>query len=138
MDDSIFVDVLYACEDLLHEPDGFSFIETFSFDDVVKEFSAFRILHDEVDVCFGFDDFVELDDVGVTEDFEDTYFTGDAFDVRLFNDFLFLEGFYGDFFFSENVRAQLDFAEGAFADGATDPVVAEDDLAVGSHGGMGL
>lgn len=79
--DSVFVDVLHTCNDLLHEPDGFGFIEPLPFDDVVEEFTAFSILHDEVDVGFGFDDLVELDDVGMAEYFEDADFAGDTFDV---------------------------------------------------------
>ena len=39
---------------------------------------------------------IELDDVGMAEDFKDADFPCDALYVRLFNDFLFLEGFNGD------------------------------------------
>ena len=56
MHDAIFVDVLHAGEYLLHEGDRFEFIESFLFDDVVEQFSSGCILHDEVDVGFGFDD----------------------------------------------------------------------------------
>ena len=136
MDDAVLVNVLDASEYLLHELDGFGFVEAFSFNDVIEEFAAFRVLHDEVDVGFGFDDFVELDEVGVAEDFEDADFASDAFDIRLFDNFLFLKGLDGDFFFSEDVGAEFDFAEGALTDGGADSVVAEDDfaLASGAHG----
>ena len=132
--DSVFVDVLHTCNDLLHEPDGFGFIEPLPFDDVVEEFTAFSILHDEVDVGFGFDDLVELDDVGMAEYFEDADFAGDTFDVWLFDNFLFLEGFDGHLFLGEDVSAQFDFAESTFADRAAYPVIAQYDFPVVVHG----
>lgn len=65
MNNTVLVNVLNSCQDLLHEFYGFGFVKSFSFDDVIKEFTAFSVLHDEMDVGFGFDDFVELDDVGM-------------------------------------------------------------------------
>lgn len=66
MDNSVLMNVLNSGQNLLHELDGLSFVEAFFFDDVIKEFTTFSVLHDEMDVGFGFDDFVELDDVGVS------------------------------------------------------------------------
>ena len=39
---------------------------------------------------------IELNDVRMAKNFEDADFPGDAFDVGLFDNFLFLEGFNGD------------------------------------------
>ncbi len=137
VNDAVLMNVLDTGEDLLHKLDGFGLIEAFSFDDVIEKFTAFSILHDEVDVGFCFDNFVELDDVGMAEDFEDANFASDAFDIGLFDNFLFLKGFDGDFFLSEDVGAKFDFTESAFADGGADSVVAENDFALGS-GGHGM
>jgi hypothetical protein len=59
MYDTVFVYILDSCEKLLHEEDGFGLVESFFFDDVIEEFSSFSVLHDEVDVSFGFDDLCE-------------------------------------------------------------------------------
>ncbi len=51
--DPIFVDVLDARQDLLHEVDRFILVEPLLLDDVVEEFAAGSVLHNEVDVGFG-------------------------------------------------------------------------------------
>ena len=45
---------------------------------IVKKFSIDTILHDQIKLSFGFDDFVELDDIGVTDFLEYFDFTRDA------------------------------------------------------------
>jgi hypothetical protein len=57
-----------------------------------------------------------LDDVGVSQNFEDADFSGDAFNIRLLYDFLFLEGLHGDFLVSGNMDGEADFAESALTD----------------------
>ncbi len=69
MDDSVLVNVLNSWQNLLHETDSFCLIESFPFYDVVEELPSLGILHDKVDVCFGLDYFIELDDVGMSEYF---------------------------------------------------------------------
>lgn len=63
MNNSDFVDVLDAGDDLLGEFDGFTLLYPFVFDDVVEEFATLGILHDEVNIRFGFD---YLGEEGVT------------------------------------------------------------------------
>lgn len=41
----------------------------FALDDIVEELSAFHILHDEEELLGGFDDLVQLDDVGMSYQF---------------------------------------------------------------------
>lgn len=62
------------------------------------------------------DDFVELDDAGMSYEFEDMYFSGDSFDIGHVNDFLFLQDFYGDFLASWDVRCRFNFAESSFSE----------------------
>jgi len=56
VDDAVLVDVVDACDDLLHEGDGLLLAESLVLDDVVEELAALCVLHDEVDVGFGLDD----------------------------------------------------------------------------------
>lgn len=60
--------------------------------------------------------FVELDDVGVPEYFEDAYLAGDSFDVGLLDDLFLLEGFNGHLLLGGDVDAQPHFPEGALPD----------------------
>jgi hypothetical protein len=53
---SVFVDVFHPRQDLLHEGDCLGLGKSLALDDMVEQFSALRVLHDEVDVCLCFDD----------------------------------------------------------------------------------
>ena len=52
----------------------------------------------------------------MSQNFEDADFSGDAFNIRLLYDFLFLEGLHGDFLVSGNMDGEADFAESALTD----------------------
>ena len=90
MYDTIFMNVLHTCNNLLHEFNGLRLIKSFSFDNIIEQLPTFCILHDKMNVSFRFDDFVELNDVRVTKYFKDTDLSSDSFDIRLFYDFLLL------------------------------------------------
>ena len=51
--------------------------------DVVEELAVLRVLHDDEDAVGGLDDFVELGDGGVADQFEDVQFSRDALDVMM-------------------------------------------------------
>lgn len=63
-----------------------------------------------------FNDFVELDDIGVPDQFEDVYLSGDAFDISYFSYFAFLEYFYGHVLIGWLMECGFDLAEGALSD----------------------
>lgn len=128
MNDSIFVDVLNTSKYLLHELDGFSLIESFFLDDVVEQLSTFCVFHNEMNVCFSLNDFVQLDNVGMSKYLQNANFAGDAFDVRLLDDFLFLKGFDCHLLFSKDVSAQFNLAKCALANRTAYPVVTQNDL----------
>ena len=69
-----------------------------AFDDVVEELSILHVLHDEEELFGGFDDLVELDDVGVSDQLEDVDLSGDPLNVSHIHDLLFLEDLDGYFF----------------------------------------
>ena len=60
--------------------------------------------------------FVKLNDIGVSNDFEDVYFPGDPLDIRLVLDFVLLQYFDCDLLAGDQVRAQSYFAEGALSE----------------------
>ena len=55
VNDADLVDILNPCQNLLHEGDGLLLIQPLFPDDVIKEFSPGRVLHNEMNICFGFD-----------------------------------------------------------------------------------
>ncbi len=62
----------------------------FAFDDVVKELAALHVLHYQEQLLRSFNYFVELDDAGVADEFEDVDLAGDAFHVcNIYYFFLF-------------------------------------------------
>lgn len=85
------------------------------FGDVVEELPARAVLHDEEEVLGGLDDFVELDEVGVADEFEDVYFAGDALDVRHVHDLLLLQHLHCHLLARPLVDRQLYLPERALA-----------------------
>ena len=118
MHDSIFMDVLYTWKDLLHEADCLKLVDPLVFYDVVEELAALRVLHDQMDRRFCFDDLnkwqidlIELDDVRVPENFQNADFSGYSFNIGLLHYFLLLEGLHGNLLLSEKVCPQPHFAK---------------------------
>lgn len=98
MNDVEFVHVLDALNDLSEEFTGFAFLEAFLFDNLFEKLAFRDELHDEEELLWGFDDFIELNEIGVADLFEDMYFAGDTFYISNIDDFIFFEYFDGDFF----------------------------------------
>ena len=62
---------------------------------------------------------MKLDNVGVAQYFQNADFSRHPLDIGLFHNFVFLEGFNGDFFISQNMGCQPHFPEGSLADAFT-------------------
>jgi hypothetical protein len=69
----------------------------FAFDNVVEQFSAFHILHDEEKLFGGFDDLVQLDNVGMPDELKDMDFSGNTFHISNIDYFFFFQDLYGYF-----------------------------------------
>lgn len=107
MDYIEFVDVLYPADDLLENGAGLVLRDPksnktvlFAFDDVVKEFTGFHILHDKKKLFGCFNDLIQLDDAGVSDEFEDVDLSGDPLDIRHIHNLLFIQYFDRNFFAS--------------------------------------
>ncbi len=103
MDNFEFVAVLNPGNDLIEDFAGFILIHTFFFYYVVKELASSKVFHDEKEVLGGFDDFIELNDVGMAYKFKDVNFPGDSFDICHIHDFVLLQNLDGNFFAGGNV-----------------------------------
>jgi hypothetical protein len=103
VDNFEFMAVLNSRNDLIKDFTGFILIHTFFFDDVVKELTSSKVFHDKKEVLGGFDDFIELNDVGMAYKFKDVNFPGHSFDICHIHDFVLLQNLDGDFFTGGNV-----------------------------------
>ena len=72
---------------------------------------------DQENMLVGFDDFVELDDVGMSEYSHDIHLSVDSFPIIIVLYGIFVYDFYGYFFLGGNVDCFLDLSEGALAQG---------------------
>jgi hypothetical protein len=90
---------------------------------VVEEFSPRRAFHDQVELPRSFDDFVELDDVGMPDRLQDVDLAGHALDICEVNDPFLFKDFDRNRFPCKEMRAELDLSKGPFADGPADHVM---------------
>ena len=67
MHNSNFMNVLDPWDELVEHSSSLQFIDPLALDDVVEQFSPFHELHHQKKLFRGFDQFVELDDIGVTD-----------------------------------------------------------------------
>lgn len=91
--DSTLMNVLDTRDELQVELAGLLFREPGVSHDVVEELTAVAVLHDHVQLFFGLNDFVELNDVGVSHLLQDLDLTSDSLHVFLVMDLVFLEDF---------------------------------------------
>lgn len=113
MNDANFMHMLDAVDQLMKELFGLGLLYSLLFDDVVEKLSLFHVLHHQKELLRSFDDFVELDDEGVSNQFEDVYLSENSFRVGEVVDFVFFEDFDGDVLAGGFVNGEFDLAEGS-------------------------
>lgn len=97
MANSNLVDVLNPRNDLLEEPACLLLLKPLSFDDIVEQLASVCVFHDEEQLARGLDDFIELNDIGVSDDLKDVDLSSHPLHIRLVLDLVFLEYFDGYF-----------------------------------------
>lgn len=96
---------------------GFGFVDAFAVDDVVEELPLFHELHHQEQLFRGFDDLVELHDVGVPDQLQDVDLPGYPFHIGHLRNLALLQDFDGHTLVGGLVDCRLDLSEGALADG---------------------
>ena len=81
MDDLETVNVLYAAEQLLEKATCFLFFDPSALDNVVEELSPVCIFHDEVELLLSLDNFVKLNDAGVSHDLQNVNLSSDTLHI---------------------------------------------------------
>lgn len=110
------MDVLNSCQQLLHKPNSFLLSEPPLLDDMLEQFSALRVLHNQVYAALGLNDLIELRDIGMPEYLQDADLSGDSFDICLVDYLILLQHFDGHSFAGGNVDGEVDLPESALAD----------------------
>lgn len=96
-----FVQVLNARNDLVQKASGFLLPDALVRDNILEEFAAPRVLHNQEKFFFALNDLVELDDDGVSDNLEDVDFSADTVHIRRIHNLVLLEYFNGYFLISE-------------------------------------
>ena len=92
---------------------------------IVKKFSVNAIFHNQVKFSFCFDNFVQLDDIGVTDFLEYFDFTRDAIYVFSVPNTSLFKNFNSYVFFRQNMLCHLYFSKGTFTEWFTKYIVAK-------------
>jgi len=94
MHDLEWLEVLYSRDDLLEKFASLDFGDFLVFDDVVKQFTFRDVLHDQVEGTFGFDYFIELDNMRMLHDLQNMDFSADALYICDVYNFWLPQNFY--------------------------------------------
>ena len=92
---------------------------------MVKKFSLWSKLHEEVELLWCFDDFVKLYNVPVSHQLQDEDLASDSLNVSYLLDLLFLKNFDCYLLTRGVMRSDLDLAKSAFTDGLGQKVRSE-------------
>lgn len=117
--------VLNTRKNLVEKTACFLVWQAFLFYDVVKEFTTWHKLHNQEELPRRLDDFVQLDNIRVSDNFKNLYFSHHSRNIGLVFNFVFLQNLDGHFFLSEHVGADPDLAEGTLTNCLPHEVVAD-------------
>ena len=93
--------------------------------DVVKELSTVGKLHDEIDLLGRVHHLVQMHDILVGDALENQDLPADPLDVGDLNDAMLFQNLHSDLLARQNVRPELDLAEGPLPNGLAQQVVAD-------------
>lgn len=99
------MNILNPSYDLLEKLACFFFIELGFAYYIIKQFSTTSILHDKVELFGSFNDFIELYDIGMSDQLKNVDFSGHSFYVRHISYSVLLQYFYSNLF--KKIRIML-------------------------------
>jgi hypothetical protein len=118
------VNLLNAREDLVEEAASLAFSDSPTCYNMIKELSTTAVLHDEIQLARRLDDFVQLDNVRVLDQFQYVNLPCDSFNIGHVNNPFLLKDLYGHLLSGEYVCPQFHLAEGPLTYGFPKDVVA--------------
>ena len=87
------MNVVNAWNKLLEVFASHCFIQSFVFDDKIKELSTFHELHDKIQIFFSFDNLINLNHIGVMQLLENFNFSTNPLDIFFVLDPRFFKNF---------------------------------------------
>lgn len=97
----------------MEEPTSFTILESAFLNDVVEEFATTGVLHDQEELLGSLNDLVELDDIGVPDDFQNVDLSHHSSDVCLVLDLVLFQNFDRHFLLRQLVDALSNLTESA-------------------------
>mmetsp|Transcript_73652 Transcript_73652/g.159358 ORF Transcript_73652/g.159358 Transcript_73652/m.159358 type:complete len:451 (+) Transcript_73652:1224-2576(+) len=119
------MDLLNTCNYLVEEAGCLGFLDTAVGDDVIEQFATASVLHNEIQLPACLYDFIELDDVRVSDQLEDVHLSSNPLHICHLDNALLLQHLDRHSFAGQDVGAELHLAKGALANGFAQNVVAD-------------
>lgn len=123
VDDLHAVNLLDPSHDLVKEAASFRLRDTASADDVVKQLTTARILHDEKQLPRSFDDLIQLHHVRVPDELQDLDLTGNTLDIGHVHNLLLLQHLDRYSLACQDMPSKLHLAKGTFSNGLAKDIV---------------
>ena len=130
MRDSELAKVLNTRDELLEQPACLLFLQMVLGSDVVKQLSIAAVLHDQKQPLRCFYDLVHLNDMGVSDDFEDVDLSLNTLNIVYIVNFPLFKNLDGDLLACVDVISLLDLSESALTKSFLDFVVSNHSLAI--------
>ena len=115
MSNSFGMKVFHSQRDLCEYGSSLFFLDFFFGNNLVKQISALCILHDQVEFFGGLDDFIELDNKGMSEFFHDFKLASDSDNISVLKDEILFEDLDCDILLCKFMASEFNFSEIAFA-----------------------
>jgi hypothetical protein len=119
------MDLFDSSEDLMKKNTGLWLFQATFGHNIIKDFSARCVFHDQIQLPSRLNDLVQLHDVWMSDQLQDMYFSCYALHISYFHDTLFLQDLYSNALPSQDVRTQLHLAEGSLANGFAKYIMAD-------------
>ena len=107
------MNVLDSTNDLFKHFTSLLLVHSLLANDVVKKLASFHVLHNQKQMLRSLDDLIELDDVWMTNKFQNVYFSRNTLYICHVNDPVLLKNFDCYFFSGGDVGGKFDFAKSA-------------------------
>ena len=116
MDDIELVEILDTSDDLMEELASLRLLHSLVGHDIVKQLSTLSVLHDKVQLFRSLDDLVKLDNIWMSDHFQDVNLTSNSLNVMHILYLILFKNFYCNFFSGQIMNPKFDFSKSALSD----------------------
>ena len=114
MSDAFWMKEIHACNDLTIELKSFPFRKSVLLHNIIKEFSPAGILHDKINIALGFNNFIEFNNIWMSNSFQNSDFSDHSFDICLVSNPVLLKDFHGNQLSTLSVFTKFDISKCSF------------------------